>query len=104
MGFWDANLTSLEALGIEFSPLFEKTLEEGGEVLHLWHLPVPDSTPEYEEGCYDQNNEPVFVIERIRAFPPAGITDEMEPVAAMMEYEHGAGWREYPCFVGYLLD
>ena len=104
MGFWDAQLTSLEALGIEFSPLFEKMLEEGGQVLHLAALPIPDSTPEYVENCYDQNNEPVLVVEKIRAFPPAGITDCHEPVAVTMETEHGSDWRDYPSFVGYLED
>lgn len=104
MGFWDAQLTSLEALGIEFSPLFEKALEEGGQVLHLWHLPIPDATPEYTEGCYDENDNPVFVIEKVQAFAPSGLTDEHEPVAVSIEAEAGDDWRDYPSFVGYLQD
>lgn len=108
MGFWDAHLTNLEALGIAFSPLFEKVLNEGGEVLRLRHLLAPDSTPEYQEFCYDQFDEPVYVIERVKTYPVDGIVDDgyhgLHLASKLLEEEYGDDWKDYPSFIGYLED
>lgn len=105
MGFWDRQLTNLEALGIEFSPLFEKVLEEGGRVLRLRHLLTPDSTPEYQEFCYDQNNNPVFVVESIETFRPTGLDPHSKmPVSQVVENWSGDDWKAYPSLIGYLED
>lgn len=104
MGFWDAQLTDLEAMGIEFSPLFERMLEEGGQVLRIRHLLTPDSTPELEEPCYDQHNRPVRVIEKIDAHPVRGrAKDSMRLIAEAVDSET-SDWRIYPSFLGYLED
>lgn len=103
MGFWDSKLADLEALGIRFDPLMEKALEGEVNVMHLHHMLSPFSTPEYQEGCYDQAGDPVFVIEPVRSYSPTGVTEYKNAVLSEVnDYWGDEGWMDVPCVLGYL--
>lgn len=112
MGFWDLQLGDLEARGIKIGEMDEKILEEGGRVLHLRHLVSPFSTPDWINGFFDQNDEPVFVIESLEVHSPNAIIPLDAPwegrpgisVAQQMDEECGDGWRKFPTYAAVLED
>jgi len=112
MGFWDARIASLEALGETFSPDELRVLEEGGEVLHLHPLEFP----EYEVANWYTNEDgsAVLVPEYISTYGPSaranpmwGVPESGVTLAEWMDSQtHGGrpAWTEYPAYVGLLHD
>jgi hypothetical protein len=105
VGFWDASIGDLEAVGIHVDGFEYNVLERGGVVLVLQRLLSPYHWFGDTDGMNDQDGQPIFVPAMMTVHP---LTARIEPRTSKdnttyrqyLENEYGERWREWPSYVG----
>lgn len=93
MGFWDAGIGDLEAIGVPVSADIRAVMNEGGRVLVVQHLLSYGASQGDDNGMFDEGGDEVFIPQLMRARRP-------QVNRKYLEDWYGSAWRQWPSYTG----